>query len=157
MPENTVYGLKLKGLQDTIRKWAFAHQKELFKIRPKLKDYELMGGSYQDNTGSVLFNKFFNDNQDKGEADYGGEDEDFESMLDTYDRESREIIDQYNSESEIATITSKLIMTVIHMSIIQPIYFLNSQTKSYLKNSITKMKKYLKNGSTIMTYTQSIK
>ena len=103
MPEDRVYGLDLEGLQDTVRKWAFAHQKELFEVRPKLKDYELMGGSYQDNTGSVLFNKFFNDNKDKGEADYGGEDEEFEGMLDTYDRESQEILDQYNSESEIAS------------------------------------------------------
>lgn len=103
MPEDRVYGLNLKGLQDTIRKWAFAHQKELFEVRPKLKNYELMGGSYQDNTGSVLFNKFFDDDEDTGEADYGGEDEDFEDMLNTYDRESQGILDQYNSESDVAS------------------------------------------------------
>jgi len=103
MPEDRVYGLDLKGLQDTIRKWAFENQKELFEVRPKLKNYKLMGGSYQDNTGSTLFNKFFDDDEDTGEADYGGEDKDFESMLDVYDRESQEILDQYNKVSKVAS------------------------------------------------------
>lgn len=114
MPEDRVYGLNLKGLQDTIRKWSFENQKELLQNRPKMKDYELMGGSYQDTTASELFNKFFDDDQDRGEADYGGEENEFQSMLDTYETESEEIQRQYNDKSDIVSFNYSVDMADDH-------------------------------------------
>ena len=99
IPEDRVYGLNLKGLQDTVRQWAFKNQEDLLQDRPKMKDYQLLGGSYQDTTASELFNKFFGDDEDRGQADYAGEEDEFESMFQTYRNEAEQIYQQYNNES----------------------------------------------------------
>lgn len=102
MPEDRVYGLKLDGLQDTIRKWAYDTQEDKLSHRPRLKEYELMGGSYQDTGASELFNTFFDDDLDKGAAKYGGEES--EDLYDLYDREATQIQEEYNSSLKMFSV-----------------------------------------------------
>jgi len=97
IPEDRVYGLQLDGLQDTIRKWAYDQQKEKLAHRPKLKEYELMGGTYQDTNAAELFNKFFGDDVDKGGADYGGDEA--ESLEELYTREVEQIKQDYSDST----------------------------------------------------------
>jgi len=102
MPEDRVYGTKLDGLQDTMRNWVYKVQQDKLSHRPRLKEYELMGGSYQDTGASSLFNKFFGDDLDKGAAEYGGEEED--DLHELYEREVRQIQDEYNSSLEMFSV-----------------------------------------------------
>lgn len=102
IPEDRVYGLKLDGLQDTIRKWAYESQEDKLSHRPRLKEYELMGGSYQDTGASELFNRFFGDDLDKGGADYGGEES--EDVADLYDREVSQILEEYNNNFKMFSV-----------------------------------------------------
>lgn len=102
IPEDRVYGLKLDGLQDTIRKWAYESQEDKLSHRPRLKEYELMGGSYQDTKASELFNIFFDDDLDKGGADYGGEEQ--EDVADLYDREVSQILEEYNNNFKMFSV-----------------------------------------------------
>ena len=101
VPENRMYGKQFPGMIDSLRDWAL--QKQLPKIekygtpeewknslsgkqRPRMDDFQLMGGSYQDTKGSKLFNYMFGDDLDHGEADYGGEDE-HQNMVDQMQEE----------------------------------------------------------------------
>jgi len=99
MPEDRVYGLQLDGLEDTIRKWTYENQKDKLLHRPRLKDYKLMGASYQDTGASELFNSFFQDDKDTGKADYGGEGN--KDLLELYKEETKDHKDHYNKLFEM--------------------------------------------------------
>lgn len=128
VPENRTYGKKFPGLEDSIREWALKTQlpklekhgygtpeewkatndtlKAMWKVmgkqRPRMKDFQLMGGSYQDTQGSELFNYFFDDDLDSGSADYGGEDE-YNGMMDQYEEEVEQIEREYRDKFTICS------------------------------------------------------
>ena len=136
MPEDRVYGLKLDGLQDTIRKWAYESQEDKLSHRPRLKEYELMGGSYQDTGASYLFNKFFGDDLDKGAAEYGGEEED--DLHELYEREVEEILDEFkdlNLFSFNASVEDSDGHPYVHYSAYFGITFPNVKLKKEFSNS----------------------
>jgi len=136
MPEDRVYGLKLDGLQDTIRKWAYESQEDKLSHRPRLKEYELMGGSYQDTGASSLFNKFFGDDLDKGAAEYGGEEED--DLHELYEREVEEILDEFkdlNLFSFNASVEDADGHPYVHYSAYFGITFPNVKLKKEFSNS----------------------
>lgn len=117
VPENKMYGKQFPGMVDSLRDWAL--QEQLPKIekygtpeewknslsgkqRPRMDDFQLMGGSYQDTIGSKLFNYMFNDNLDKGEAEYGGEDE-HQRMADQMQEEVDTIENEYRNSFKICS------------------------------------------------------
>lgn len=103
VPENRVYGKKMPSLTDSVRDWALkAQQGKLKGKRPRLKEFQLMGGSYQDTLGSDLFNYFFNDQHDTGEADYGGDDE-HKNMLNQMENEVDLIERQFRDKFTICS------------------------------------------------------
>ncbi len=108
VPEDRVYGHYIPGLEESVRKWAFQSQQDKMKrFRPRLKDFELMGGSYQDTIGSTLFNNFFGDELDHGDADYGGEDE-YVSMFNQYQEEVNLITRQYEGKFHICSFSASV-------------------------------------------------
>lgn len=94
VPEVTSYGKSVPGFKDTLRQWAMQNQQDvLHGERPRMKDFVRMGGSYTDNAASTLFNSFFGDKEDKGDADYEGEEG--QNLLDQYEEEVRAIDDEF--------------------------------------------------------------
>ena len=60
IPELKSYGIKHIDFIETIQDWAKSVQKNVdFSIPPDFRDFDLYGGSYQDNTASELWNNFF--------------------------------------------------------------------------------------------------
>ena len=117
IPEDRTYGQKFPGLEDSVRKWAFQSQIPKLekhgygtpeewengkKQRPRMRDFKLMGGSYQDTTGGKLFNYFFNDELDYGDAEYGGEDE-YQNMVDQMETEVALIEREYRNAFNICS------------------------------------------------------
>lgn len=106
VPEDRVYGKQMPGFEESIRQWVLNKQQAKMKKyggeRPRLKDFQLMGGSYQDSLGSDLFNNLFGDDLDHGEAEYGGEDEG-QSMADQMEEEIGMIEDRYRNAFEICS------------------------------------------------------
>lgn len=101
VPEDRVYGNEFPGFKESIRTWALESQQDKLQgDRPRMKDFHLMGGSYQDTVGSKLFNYMFNDDRDSGEADYGGED-DHSSMADQYQEEVDQIQEEFKDKFSI--------------------------------------------------------
>jgi hypothetical protein len=95
VPENRVYGDKFPGFLETVRTWAL--QKQSAKIgstRPRMRDFELKGGSYRDTTAGKLFNYFFSDSQDLGDAKYTGEEDD-SGMAEIWEQEVDETTRYY--------------------------------------------------------------
>ena len=73
VPEIRVYGNQnIPNFIETVQKWALESQQHKYKGRPKLKEFVLMGGSYEDNSASKIFNSFFQDDLDRGNVEYGG-------------------------------------------------------------------------------------
>jgi len=103
VPEKRTYGAKFPGLEDSVRDWALINQQDKLKgTRPHMKDFNLMGGSYQDTQGSELFNFMFNDRLDSGDADYGGEDE-YQGMVDQMEEEVARIERTYANKFTICS------------------------------------------------------
>ena len=101
VPEDRIYGKTFPGLKESVRLWALKNQQDkLNGKRVRLKDFKLMGGSYQDTLGSDLFNYFFDDDLDSGEAEYGGSDE-YSNMFDQYEEEVYRIKREYENEFSI--------------------------------------------------------
>lgn len=99
IPESTIYGSRIPGFKESLIKWFNDNQQDKLKgERPRLKDFHLVGGSYQDTTGGSLFNAFFGDTLDKGqEATYDGED-DQQSMIDQMTEELKNIDREYSKK-----------------------------------------------------------
>lgn len=106
VPEGRVYGSHVPGFEESVRQWVLRKQSPKMEKygdkRPRLKDFHLMGGSYQDTLGSDLFNDFFGDDVDSGEADYGGEDEG-QSMMDQMEEEVGIIENEYRNAFKICS------------------------------------------------------
>lgn len=117
VPEDRTYGQKFPGLEDSVREWALKTQLPKLaqngygtpeewasgaKERPRMDDFKLMGGSYQDTQGSRLFNYFFDDDLDHGDADYGGED-DYQNMFDQMEEEVNQIEREYRNAFTICS------------------------------------------------------
>lgn len=119
VPEEDTYGKEFPGLTDSVRAWALQSQLPKLaqhgygtpeewknsltnKERPRMDDFQLMGGSYQDNQGSKLFNYMFDDNLDHGDADYGGED-DYQNMVDQMENEVNQIEHEYRNKFTICS------------------------------------------------------
>lgn len=110
VPEDRTYGKIFPGLQDSVRKWAMTQQEDVLKgKRPKMKDFWLMGGSYQDTKAGHLFNHMFGDNEDPSyeDADYGGEDE-YGGMLHQYEEEVSEIERDYRNKFNFCSFYSEV-------------------------------------------------
>jgi hypothetical protein len=104
IPEDRAYGKQLPGLEDSVRNWALKiQQNKLQGKRPRMKEFLLMGGSYQDNQAGDLFNNFFGDDLDSGDAEYGGEEENYENMADQMQREVDAISRQYRNKFDICS------------------------------------------------------
>ena len=98
VPEKNTYGSRQQGFKNAVLDWARDTQKDIFKKRPNLKEFARYGGSYQDSTyASPLFNQFFQDQKDSGDADYEGE-EDYTNLIDQYEEECRAIDETYRNE-----------------------------------------------------------
>ncbi len=67
-----------------------------FDGRPKMKDFDRLGGSYMDSNDSELWNAFFNDDEDSGTTDYKGEDD--STVADQYQDEIDAIEDRYKNK-----------------------------------------------------------
>ena len=103
VPENRTYGKKFPGLEDSVREWVLkAQQDKLQGKRPRMKEFELMGGSYQDTEGGDLFNYLFGDDLDDGDADYGGED-DHQNMADQMEEEVNQIEREFRNKFTICS------------------------------------------------------
>lgn len=91
IPEDRLYGKPIPGFAESLRKTMLAMQDDLIKSkdknRPRLKDYVLVGGHYEDTSGSTLFNKFFGDALDRGEAQHRSSSR---SRADIWDEECQE-------------------------------------------------------------------
>lgn len=100
IPEDRVYGKTIPGLEDSVRDWTFdAQQAKLKHKRPSMKEFELMGGSYQDTSGSNLFNNFFGDEEDYGNTTYAGGEE--ANMFDQYEEEVDQIEREFRDKFTI--------------------------------------------------------
>ena len=110
VPEYRVYGSKISGFKESVVKWAYDSQIDKYKDEdgninyPDLDEYELKGGSYEDNTAGRLFRQLFKtDKYDVTDgvenADY--EDDDFESSsgLESHIEELEGILSQYVDEA----------------------------------------------------------
>lgn len=106
VPEDRTYGRRIPGFEESVRRWALKKQtgkmEEYGNKRPRLKDFQLVGGSYQDTLGSHLFNNFFDDDLDRGEAEYGGEEEG-QNMADQMEQEINQLQDQYRNAFTICS------------------------------------------------------
>lgn len=91
IPEKRLYGKNIPGFYEFLRSVIFTHQQDIISNseneRPRLKNYNLAGGSHQDTAASELFNKFFQDNLDRGVADNEGNEE----MGEVYEQECDQI------------------------------------------------------------------
>lgn len=102
IPEDRIYGKNLPGMEDSLRSWALkTQQNKLQGKRPEMKEFKLVGGSYQDTQAGSLFNKFFNDDKDYDYAgvEYDGDED--QGMLAQYEEEveiiEREFRDKFES------------------------------------------------------------
>jgi hypothetical protein len=96
VPETRTYGQKIPGVEESLRSWAYDAQQDVLKgDRPRVKDFQLMGGSYQDTSGSELLNNFFGDRIDIGAVKYGGTQEE-QSQSELWEKEIAEIENEYN-------------------------------------------------------------
>lgn len=74
LPELRVYGENIPGFRESVKEFL---KGKYGPGRPRMKDFELVGGSYTDNMASDLFNDFFDDDLDSGDVSRrGGEDDD---------------------------------------------------------------------------------
>jgi hypothetical protein len=97
IPEDRVYGKNITGFREKVRQVVKDLQKDIIKDeRLRLKDFNLMGGSYEDTVASTMFNKFFDDDLDRGVADYAGEDDEHMGMAEQWDEEVQGINERYN-------------------------------------------------------------
>ena len=88
IPEDRVYGKNLPGFKEKVRDIVKGLQKDIIgENRLRMKDFNLVGGSYEDTAASTMFNKFFGDELDKGVADYAGEDDDHMGMAEQWEEE----------------------------------------------------------------------
>jgi hypothetical protein len=103
VPEDRTYGEHFPGFEDSVRRWVLKGQQDKLQgKRPRMKEFELMGGSYQDTQAGDLFNNFFGDEMDSGDADYGGEDEG-QNMADQMEEEVQIIEREYRDKFEICS------------------------------------------------------
>ena len=106
VPEIRLYGKTISGFPESLRKAMLELQKDHIESaknnRPRLKDYVLQGGSYQDTEGSKLFNTLFGDDLDSGAADL--KDGNAESMAEVWDEECYEITKRMNSSLRHASV-----------------------------------------------------
>jgi len=99
VPEDRVYGKNIPGFKERVRAILKNLQKDVIgQQRLRMKDYYLMGGSYQDTPASVMFNKFFDDDLDFGVADYAGEDDKYMGMAEQWDEEVDHINRRYQPQ-----------------------------------------------------------
>jgi hypothetical protein len=94
VPEERVYGAKVPGFLETVRKWALEQQEEkLDGRRPRLAEFILKGGGYQDTKASRLLNHLFGDDLDRGDVEHeeGGD------IFAQYEREVEEISEEYRN------------------------------------------------------------
>ena len=88
IPEDRVYGKNLPGFREKVRDIVKGLQKDIIgENRLRMKDFNLVGGSYEDTAASTMFNKLFGDELDKGVADYAGEDDDHMGMAEQWEEE----------------------------------------------------------------------
>jgi hypothetical protein len=59
IPELKSYGVKHVGFIKAVTNWAKKSQKNIVEQQPKFKDFDLHGGSYQDNPIATIWNNFF--------------------------------------------------------------------------------------------------
>lgn len=96
IPEDRIYGKKITALEDVVKQWAKDNQSAIVSKRPKLDEFKLMGGSYQDTLASNLFNNFFDDDEDSGDVEYGGDEEDYQNIINQMEQELEEIKNNYD-------------------------------------------------------------
>jgi hypothetical protein len=101
VPETRIYGKRIPGVEESLRDWSHEKQQNVLKgRRPSLKDFKLVGGSYEDTSGSELFNTFFQDEKDIGSSEYGGEQES-QSQFDIWEEEVEEIKEEFKNKFTI--------------------------------------------------------
>ncbi len=59
IPEKRLYGIPHTGFLESVMSWSRSKQLSKFANTPDFKDYQLRGGSYQDNPADELWNRFF--------------------------------------------------------------------------------------------------
>lgn len=103
IPETRTYGKSIPGFEESLRDWAYKKQQNVLQgDRPKLKDFKLVGGSYEDTSGSELFNTFFQDEEDYGSSEYGGEQES-QSQFEIWEEEVEEIEKEFRNKFTICS------------------------------------------------------
>lgn len=101
VPEARIYGPQIPGFKESLLKWSHDNQQDKLKgERVSLKDFTLLGGSYQDTTGGSLLNAFFGDNLDRGDVDYDGEDDDYRGTIAQMEEELELIQKEYDKKLE---------------------------------------------------------
>ena len=108
VPEDRTYGQSFPGLTDAVRDWALKSQQNVLKgKRVSMDEFKLMGGSYQDTRGSHLFNHFFGDDEDSGDAEYGGT-EGGQGLFDQYEEEVAGIEEEFKDSFTICHFHSQV-------------------------------------------------
>lgn len=97
IPEDRLYGKNIPGLQDSVLNWTREIQKDKIEKRPKLKDFYITGGSYQDTSAGALFNNFFEDEEEDDDEDAEHITGGVTSMLDQYEIEVEEIENKFST------------------------------------------------------------
>jgi hypothetical protein len=101
VPETRIYGKRIPGVEESLRDWSHEKQQNVLKgRRPSLKDFKLVGGSYEDTSGSELFNTFFQDEKDVGSSQYGGGQES-QSQYEIWEEEVEEIKEEFKNKFTI--------------------------------------------------------
>lgn len=70
LPELATYGTNYENLVGLTTDWARAVQKEEFEKKPRMSEFTLTGGHYRDNDDSVLFNNFFDIDDEHGDTEH---------------------------------------------------------------------------------------
>ena len=100
LPELRTYGERIPGFKEQLKKWTHTALEDTLKgERPKMSDFELRGGSYKDNSTSLLFNDFFGDKADKGDL-ISKDGDDVDESLDDQRKEEIEDFDRRFNDFE---------------------------------------------------------
>lgn len=94
VPEERTYGTIAPGFLETVRKWALEQQQDVLGgSRPRVGEFILKGGSYQDTKASRLLNHLFGDDLDRGDVEHeeGGD------VFSQYEQEVDEIKEEYRN------------------------------------------------------------
>lgn len=104
VPEKKFYGQEFPDFLNSLTSYVLDNQQEVLDgKRPRMNDFKLVGGSYQDTNAGDMFNNLFKDDLDVGGLNAESEDDDESSLADIWQTEIDEIKEKYNSQLEISS------------------------------------------------------